>query len=115
MRRLEEVLTFFKQISRIGLIVIGVLSAGATGVMPVSAQDARLCTSRDAMVKALKGKYQEQRRGMGVASRAGIMEFYVSDKGTWTIVMSMANGISCILAAGRDWEDLAVKPAGTNI
>ena len=105
----------FKQLSRVGLIVAGVLCAGAMDVTPASAQDARLCTSRDAMVKALKGKYQEQRRGMGVASRAGVMEFYVSAKGTWTIVMSMANGMSCILAAGRDWEELAVKPAGTNI
>ncbi len=40
------------------------------------------------------------------------MEPYVSDKGTWVIVMSFANGISRIPAAVRDWEDLAVRPAG---
>ena len=66
------------------------------------------------MVKALNGKYKEQRRGMGIASRVGVMEIYVSAKGTWTVVMNMANGMSCIVAAGRDWEELAVKPVGTN-
>ncbi len=67
------------------------------------------------MVAALKKKYQEQRRGLGVAANYGVMEFFVSPKGTWTVVMSTPNGMSCILAAGRDWEELAIKPAGTNI
>ena len=73
-----------------------------------------LCTKRASMVKALANKYEEQRRGIGVASKSGVMEFYVSHKGTWTMLMTMPNGMSCIMAAGRDWEEFAAKPAGTN-
>ena len=75
---------------------------------------ADLCTQRASMVKALANKYEEQRRGIGVASKSGVMEFYVSHKGTWTMLMTMPNGMSCIMAAGRDWEEFAAKPAGTN-
>lgn len=108
-------MTNFKQVvSRVSLSLAALLCGIVFSTTSVSAQDARLCAQRDAMVKALKGKYQEQRRGVGVASRAGVMEIYVSAQGTWTIVISMANGMSCILAAGRDWEELAIKPVGTN-
>lgn len=84
-------------------------SAGST-----YSQQSNLCTSRQAMVKALKGKYHEKRRGMGVVSNVGVMEIYVSATGTWTVVMNMTNGMSCIVAAGRDWEEMAIKPVGTS-
>ena len=82
--------------------------------LPVDAASPNLCTKRTALVKALHNKYEEQRRGMGIASKTGVVEFYMSDKGTWTVVMSMPNGMSCIIAAGRDWEEIAATPIGTN-
>ena len=88
-----------------GAMVFTVASAGAAS---------NLCTKRASMVDALSKKYEEQRRGIGVASKAGVMEFYVSQKGTWTMLMTMPNGMSCIMAAGRDWEEIAATPIGTN-
>ena len=89
-----------------GAMVFTVVSASAAGP--------NLCTKRTSMISALSNKYEEQRRGMGVASRAGVMEFYVSQKGTWTMLMTLPNGMSCIVAAGRDWEEIAATPVGTN-
>lgn len=107
--------------SKTGLNISAGLCAGSFALGIISALTAppansapNLCTSRNAMVKALAGKYREERRGIGVASKAGVMEFYVSKGGTWTVVMTMTNGLSCILAAGRDWEDMPMVPAGTN-
>ncbi len=104
--------------SKTGLrLLVGAFAAtfviNFNGVVPANAAS-NLCTSRNAMVTALSQKYHEERRGIGIASRAGVMEFYVSQAGTWTVVMTMPNGVSCILAAGRDWEDIAATPTGTN-
>jgi len=30
------------------------------------------------------------------------------------MLMTMPNGMSCIMAAGRDWEEIAATPIGTN-
>ncbi len=95
-----------------GAVVSAFAMAGLTAGPATSASN--LCTKRTSMVKALSKKYEEQRRGMGIASKAGVMEFYVSEKGTWTMLMTMPNGMSCILAAGKDWEEIAVTPIGTN-
>ncbi len=107
--------------SKTGLKISAGLFAGSFALGVISALSAlpansapNLCTPRTTMVKWLTGKYQEERRGIGVASKAGVMEFYVSKDGTWTVVMAMTNGMSCILAAGRDWEDMSAVPAGTN-
>lgn len=89
------------------------MAVNTVNVTPANSAS-NLCTKRTAMIDALARKYHEERRGIGIASRAGVMEFYVSASGTWTVLMTMPNGMSCILAAGRDWEDMAATPAGTN-
>ncbi len=112
--RLEEIVELRKIITRAslsGFLAIGILTAGSH---VVSAQQSNMCTSRTAMKNALEGKYQEQRKGFGVASEVGVMEFFVSASGSWTVIMSMANGMSCIIAAGKDWQDMKPEPAGIN-
>jgi hypothetical protein len=113
-RRLEEIVELKRFITRAGLsglLAIDMLTAGS---LTASAQQSNMCTSRTAMKNALERKYQEQRKGFGVASDVGVMEFYVSASGTWTVIMSMANGVSCIIAAGKDWQDMKPEPAGIN-
>ena len=52
---------------------------------------------------------------LGLASNGGIVEVLTSDEGgTLTIIITMPNGVSCMVAAGEYWEGLApiVKGAG---
>ena len=92
--------------SMCALGVLGVMLAG-----PASAQP--LCTERTALLKELNGKYQEQRTGLGIAAgNHGAMEFYVSEKGTWTILMTLTNGNTCIVAAGHSWQRVPVAALG---
>lgn len=95
-----------------GTVVCAFVMTAITAIPAASASN--LCTKRTTMINALSTKYEEQRRGIGVASKTGVMEFYVSAKGTWTMLMTMPNGMSCIMAAGRDWEEIAATPVGTN-
>ena len=81
--------------------IAGVMFAGSAVAQPL------MCTDRTALLKELNGKYHEQRRGLGIAAGdRGAMEFYVSEKGTWTIVMTLTNGNACIVAAGHSWQSL---------
>ena len=63
------------------------------------------CGKHDKVVKFLDTKYKEQRTAIGLVAYRGVMEFFVSEKtGTWTILLTNTQGISCIVAAGESYE-----------
>ena len=43
---------------------------------------------------------------MGVTIGSGVIEVYASPKVTWTLVITQPNGVSCLIAADQDWEEL---------
>jgi hypothetical protein len=43
---------------------------------------------------------------MGVTTGGGIVEVYALPEGSWTLVMTQPNGMSCLIAAGQAWETL---------
>jgi len=47
-------------------------------------------------------------------SRAGVyaLKRMWSTEGTWTLVITQPNGVSCLIAAGQDWESLPKLVAG---
>jgi hypothetical protein len=54
--------------------------------------------------------------GTGLVSQTRIIELYVSQKGTWTVLVSRPDGMSCLVAAGTDWADgSARQEAGTPV
>ena len=71
------------------------------------AQAQPVCGPRAEIVKALAEQYQERAAGRGSAiGREGIVvfELYVSATGSWTLLMSRPDGVSCIFVAGGNWE-----------
>jgi hypothetical protein len=91
----------FKEIC-IAACLIGMLG----GVAPTHAQAIMQvpCGKRDDLIKLLGSKYQEKLANTGVTAVGQLVEVYVSEKGTWTVLSSQPTGISCILAAGSAWE-----------
>ena len=78
--------------------------------LPVQAQQVQnLCTDRSEVLGHLATKYSEAPVAMGLANNGGVIEVLSSGKGTsWTIIITMPNGVSCMLAAGESWESLPV-------
>jgi len=93
----------------LGLLFIGWFSA------PAQAQPKRTCQTRDKVLSALGDKYNETPSSMGLASNGSIVEILVSTEGTWTIIATMPNGLSCLVAAGDYWEKIPGKVAGTEM
>lgn len=62
------------------------------------------CGSHKKVVTFLGKKYQEQVAAMGLVSNKGFMELFVADTGTWTVLLTTPEGISCIVASGDSYE-----------
>ncbi|MDP5216682.1 hypothetical protein Q5Y75_05585 [Ruegeria sp. 2205SS24-7] len=67
----------------------------------------RNCAPRDTVVERLQSKYGETRQAMGVAGRS-LMEVWANEEsGSWTILLTMPGGISCLGASGQSYEELS--------
>ena len=66
----------------------------------------RVCGERLKMAKMLTGKYQETPRAIGVsATGKSLLEVYTSNEGSWTVLLTTAQGMACIMGAGHSWQD----------
>ena len=75
---------------------------------------AQACSKHEEITKQLKGKFQEKQLGYGLIGDKAIMEIFASKKGSWTIIVTRSNGISCIVASGTDWER-TIEVAGSEV
>lgn len=66
--------------------------------------NAKVCSDRKKLAAYLSKKYNEVPQALGLVSNTGLMEVYVSPKGTWSILMTSTDGIACLIAAGDHWE-----------
>lgn len=63
------------------------------------------------MVRFLEVRYGETLQGAGRQTADAIMELYVSDNGSWTMIITRRDGMSCPIAAGEDWRQLELAPS----
>ncbi len=76
------------------------------GLLPSVALAQSNCANRDVVVDKLAAKYGEAFAGGGLQNTQQIFEVWFSpEKGTWTILMTRADGMSCIMASGTNWRD----------
>ena len=66
------------------------------------------CAPRDGVLAALSQKYGETRRGIGIAGDTQMMELFASaDTGSWTITVTLPDGMTCLVATGQAFESLS--------
>ncbi|MDI3336674.1 hypothetical protein QKW60_09670 [Defluviimonas aestuarii] len=71
------------------------------------------CAERETVVAELASRYGETRHGIGLAANNAVMEVFASaETGTWTITVTLANGMTCLVASGQNYETLAEQPPG---
>lgn len=73
------------------------------------------CAKREMVIERLHNKFGETRQSIGLGRNNSVVEVFAStDTGTWTIVVTMPNGVSCLVASGESFEQLAedVPPLG---
>ncbi|MGE0118626.1 MAG: hypothetical protein AB7S71_12160 [Dongiaceae bacterium] len=84
--------------------------------LPAMAAGSMACSKRDDVLSQLGSKYKEAPSAVGLANNGGLIEVLTSDDGsTWTIIVSMPNGTSCLLAAGENWQPIERVAQGPQI
>ncbi len=70
-----------------------------------TAQQQPACTERTDVLDHLANQYAESPVAMGLANNGGVIEILSSKAGkSWTIILTMPNGMTCMIAAGESWE-----------
>lgn len=85
------------------------------GTLPVAgawAGPQTSCADRAQVLRHLAGTYSESPVAMGLANNGGLIEVLNSpDRRTFTIIITMPDGVSCMIAAGEAWQALPGKLA----
>ncbi|MEL0106777.1 MAG: hypothetical protein ACO3MW_01765 [Rhodospirillales bacterium] len=87
-------------------MLIAVLLAGPFS-SPAAAQMA--CETRAKITKTLKKDYSELPVSAGLDNAGRMIEVFASKKGSWTILITMPTGVSCLMATGESWVRRELK------
>lgn len=102
--------------SRLPVFLIAVSLLFATLAMPAAADESMACGKRDEMLGHLAGKYHEQPVAMGLATNGSLVEILASTAGdSFTIVYTTPAGLTCMMAAGSNWEYIPFQRSETKI
>jgi hypothetical protein len=101
----------FRRIAR-SIGVAFLLTVGATGLGRPAVAAEQDCFLRAELVEYLGQRAHEAQSAMGLANNGSLLEvFTTDDQSTWTIFLTMPNGVSCVIGAGETWMDLAPPAA----
>ena len=91
------------------MTVMGALAflIGAHAEPAMAEQGMVPCGGRDAMAERLETGYDEKPSALGLSSTGRLIEVYTSPSGTWSIIMTRPDGISCLVAVGESWQTMS--------
>ncbi len=73
-----------------------------------------VCGRRIDILEQLAEKYDEALVAAGLTTGGAMVEVLTTDDGrTWTIILTMPHGLSCLFAAGEGWRRL--NPPGPHL
>ncbi|MBO6782592.1 MAG: hypothetical protein JJ899_04860 [Alphaproteobacteria bacterium] len=85
-------------------------AATASGAAAETRLSAAGCGDRAAIVERLASQYGEHPAAFGLADFGHVVELFIATNGgTWTVLVSRADGVSCLAAAGRDWQGVSTR------
>lgn len=94
--------------------ILKAVVATALILAPISAQAQQNCAPRSVVLEHLSGKFGESRQSIGMGPDGRVFEVFAStETGTWTITITLPNGVTCLVAAGEGFEILSEVPAPT--
>lgn len=96
------------RVARLSIIValVALFSCPALAALATPA-----CDWRSSTVALLEQEYSESVAGVGIMSGGRLVELLTSEK-SWTLLLTMPNGVTCMIAAGEDWQRLPPKKKG---
>ncbi|RWC61000.1 hypothetical protein [Mesorhizobium sp.] len=84
--------------------LMAMILAAASLSFAVPALAADQCAARADMIKALGEKFHESEAARDLVNPSVVLEIFVSEQGTWTILATDTHGQSCVITAGEGWD-----------
>ncbi|MBI4185213.1 MAG: hypothetical protein HY521_14575 [Proteobacteria bacterium] len=75
---------------------------------PAGAQQVA-CGEREQIAKALAQSYEEHPIARGLASGGVMIEVLAAESGSFTVLLTRPNGLSCLITAGEYWESVPAR------
>jgi len=89
------------------------LAGAVTTLAPTPATAMEICRERHEIADLLTNQRQEQHFASGLQASVQLIELWVSDEtGTWSILVTKPDGMSCLVASGTSWTEQLMQPAG---
>ncbi|WP_119387834.1 hypothetical protein [Taklimakanibacter lacteus] len=85
-------------------------AAALTILFPMIAQAQLPCAPREEIITQLVERYEEAPEANGVTAQGLLLEVFVSEGRSWTIILTTPQGLSCVAAVGENWEREFRKP-----
>lgn len=86
-------------------ILSGMLVFGMAAIAPPVLAQSATCGERHTITTSLANNYGEFHVGGGLQSGTQMIEVWSSpETGSFTILLTRANGISCIVSSGQSWD-----------
>ena len=95
----------------LGLMPVAVIVASGLLATASSAPAQNQCGVRQELVQQLDAQFGEKPAATGQVDQQSMVEIFVSDQGTWTILVTGTDGGSCIIATGEGWDDTKILAA----
>jgi hypothetical protein len=91
--------------------LFGVAVLAAVAVAAPAAAQAPQCAAREAMLDRLAADYDEKPVSVGVTATGSLLEVLASPKGSWTIIVTVPDGPTCLVSSGDGWRAAPVQVA----
>ena len=77
-----------------------------SNIILAQSQSSSICGARDDFVGQLERKYSESFKAMGLVNNGSVLEVLTSPTGSWSILVTTPQGVTCLVTAGENWEDV---------
>jgi len=105
-RGIQFLVTLASAAALLAAAVIGAQSAAAEPAAAVSQ-----CAAREAVLDRLSEKYGEHPVSIGVTATGSLLEVLASAEGTWTIIVTVPGGPTCLVSSGEGWHNAPIQVA----
>ena len=85
-------------------LIAAITSLAAVAAAAAPAMAGPTCGERTDIVRKLSHDFKEAPQSVGMVNNQAVIEVFVSEKGSWTIIASGTDGKSCVLSAGDGWQ-----------
>ena len=87
-------------------LAVAALATMGVSASPAGAQEAAqraVCKKRSELIEVLAKKFGETQQSFGLQNDTRVLEVFASETGSWTAIVTVPGGKSCIVASGQAW------------